>query len=275
MPFLVSCRSLQDVHRKLDFKELQRLTDRVLASFPASENVFIGLGRSPFPLIANLNEMEANCAFHVPLSYNQYTFRHYLPKELSGYSQTKIELPPYSLGERYEYRESGRRLIKDVLPFPLLRQQLFDHLDRFFPHEEAIKGRSIVLVDFCDYGTSLSNFYVDVTAYLSARGSHAAAQCLFISQRTHDRRSHWGNGRWFSESLERAGAKNASFEVIDLCKYPGLQRLFDTEALKPFAPYPHIFFDGTAPSRSATLRLNPLYTWFQSGLHEDFLRYHR
>jgi hypothetical protein len=271
LPSILPCDSLSEIHPNFDFRELQRLTDHMTKLRPLSEHCFIGMGRSPFPSIAHLNLTQPECAWLVPLSYNRYIS---IWDRLYPYAPKKEDVPPYSWGMR-------KYFMKDADPkwerrqHPNLRSEIFDHFDRFFPSEESIGGRRIVLVDFCDYGTSLTKFYVDATAYLAERGRTHEISCMFVDQRAHETCKYWGNGKWFRNKFKDVEVSCPDFDCIDFrAGFPYLQFLFDFELLKPFAPYPHMYFDPNLPSPSADLKLNPLYVWFEQGLLRDFIRFH-
>lgn len=118
----------------IDRVEYERIRD--ISLFVANKpNVFvIGVGRSPTPFIAFLQEYRPNSAVNLPLSQ----FRYPTGTELSHEDERK----------------------------------LYQHLDRFIPSEQELEGKEIVLLDYAVSGESLLSFTRYFQKYLSNRNRH-------------------------------------------------------------------------------------------------------
>lgn len=101
-------------------KELHSLALHIHETYPPNEYHYVGLGRTPTPLIAILQEIDNTSAVNIPFSRTAF----------SG----------------YEAAESGRLLQSTEPEKQVERQALIDHLERFVP-PTLMKQKKILVID--------------------------------------------------------------------------------------------------------------------------------
>lgn len=122
-----------------EFLSIQNAAKNILKSFPKDEYAYIGVGRSPTPVIAYLQTESNVLAKNLPLS----DFRFNIPR-LSG----RPYLP-----------------LKD---FEII--DLFKHFDQFLPNQVEMNGKTkMLLIDFIFTGSTLVSAAVHVDMYLKNR----------------------------------------------------------------------------------------------------------
>lgn len=95
------------------------MTEYIKEHCPPSECIYVGIGRSPTPVLAILESSASNHVTHLPLTYGR------------------------------EFKDSGRGLTA------LERERLFQHFDHFMPHKDILNNKKILLIDFTLSGDGL------------------------------------------------------------------------------------------------------------------------
>ncbi|OFZ83458.1 MAG: hypothetical protein A2583_04485 [Bdellovibrionales bacterium RIFOXYD1_FULL_53_11] len=111
------------------YKETKELTLEILKKYPPSGYFYLGVGRSPAPVLALL-------------------------KEISPAGAAEL---PYSAGNRQSVTDA------------LTRRRLDAHFDRFFPAPGKLGNRKILLFDFTETGRGLDAADQELRAYLARR----------------------------------------------------------------------------------------------------------
>lgn len=106
------------------FLETQELAERLLARYPTDKYVYVGLGRSPTPLMAMLEVMRPGTTRNLPLS---------------SVKAASIEI---------------FQILADYPEAQGLKQALWQHFDKMLA-TESFRGLNILLVDFTTTGESL------------------------------------------------------------------------------------------------------------------------
>jgi len=129
-----------------EFKSISCLSEQILAKYPSEDFAIIGVGRSPTPITTYLKTNSERATWNLPISQFRYT--------IGG-------VP--ALGKKEE-------------------EKLFQHFDIYFPSPAELKGRDIVLIDFCVTGDSLvaAKYYLE--KYLKRSGRSAQVKPLCIIQ---------------------------------------------------------------------------------------------
>lgn len=130
-----------------EYCELRNLCANLLSFYSLRDTYFLGIGRSPTPIIGFLQEQESVSAKNIPLS----CFRH----RPSGRA---IEIPDGKKKDRY------RSLC------PKMQAALYQHFDRFFLFDQDIFSRKQwVLLDFSQTGDTLASVHDYLNLYLRHR----------------------------------------------------------------------------------------------------------
>lgn len=264
--------ALNDLHPDLSFKSLQALAQEVMRHQDPDHAIFIGIGRSPFPITSYVNLVHPGGAYTVPLSYRE---RLPLYQRLVPYSPRHAILTPYSWGKRQEYRyrvdSAGLAHAERVwIPAPHLRANIFRLLDRYFPPPEKLARKKAVLIDFADFGWSLAYSYLDVEAWKRARGYDFKVEVMFLHDRPGYPGTYWGEGRWETEVFKTAAIAPPAYRTIDLWKFPRVGKLFASGSLKAFSPYPHFMPVSRAAEDPMIVPANPRFAEFERALRNAF-----
>lgn len=103
-----------------EYEQIRELCAQIMAKYPPDEYLYVGLGRSPTPLIAYFQEfLGKNHALHLPIG---------------GLNYTDAE---------------------DLWNKPSTRSLVVKHFDAFFPKPHVIKGRKLLVLDYASSGRSL------------------------------------------------------------------------------------------------------------------------
>jgi hypothetical protein len=132
--------TLQD----LEYEELKKLAFDLLATIPDDQSFYLGIGRTPTPLIAFL--------------------RCYLGKESVGQM-------PLS-GFRHNYPGENYSLLREPLSETQL-EILKEHLKKFLPSQLITDDFSLIVIDFVDSGASLAAITQHIRKYLQDQGVSA------------------------------------------------------------------------------------------------------
>lgn len=131
------------------YREIRSVSQRVLELCPPATCLLIGLGRSPTPIIADLQLREEGYAFNLPLS----AFRNHPQGD-------KISLPP-----------ALEQLEPMIQPLsPQAQADFFRHLARFTPGKTVRRNRRIMVLDYSQSGLSLFAFQSYLRRYLASAG---------------------------------------------------------------------------------------------------------
>jgi hypothetical protein len=130
-----------------EYSEIRAFCDRLLSHYAAEECLFVGIGRSPTPIIGFFQETQTADAMNLPLS----RFRHRPTGRAVQLDEKK----------RSRYQPLGGSALK----------VLYQHFDRFFLFGplEVWQRRRWVLVDFSQTGDTLVSAFDYLSAYLRHR----------------------------------------------------------------------------------------------------------
>jgi len=123
-------------------KTVKRIVKKIKRSYDVKQTVFVGLGQSPAAIIAMLQLQDLN-ALNLPLS--------------------SVTAHPEGKG----------RMNKPLNKIQL--ENLFLHLDHFFPNLEQYQGKKIVFVDFMYSGKSISSILAYFPKYIEHRIPNASS----------------------------------------------------------------------------------------------------
>jgi hypothetical protein len=123
------------------YQEVRHLTQKVLEICPPQECFYVGVGRSPTPVMALMELLFPENLVTLPLTYFRYDY------------------PGASHSER------GRYFLSKIQ-----EQRLRLHLKRFLPSPEDLKNKKLLLIDFAITGESLlsASYFVRKHVDLSA-----------------------------------------------------------------------------------------------------------
>ncbi|MHC5738638.1 phosphotransferase [Nostoc sp.] len=128
----------------LEYEELKKLAFDLLAIISDDQSFYLGIGRTPTPLIAFLQ-----C---------------YLGKEVVG----QIPLS----GFRHNYPGENYSLLREPLSETQL-EILEEHLNKFLPSQLITDDLSLIVIDFVDSGASLAAITHHIRKYLQDKGVSA------------------------------------------------------------------------------------------------------
>lgn len=138
-----------------DFKAFRSLAQQIYELYPPSEYIYVGIGRSPTPLIAMMKASFGDTqAVNLPLT-GMVTFAEN-PKEKDAF------------GERISNSYISFDQDHDIYT-PLAHRKLRQHLDAFMPNAQQISGRKILLIDALGTGESLINSKHEIKEYYSEK----------------------------------------------------------------------------------------------------------
>lgn len=116
-----------------EYKALKRMTEEIKSYCPPSDCIYIGVGRSPTPLIAILESDNENKTIHLPLTYGR------------------------------EFKDEGR----DITPNE--RKRLFKHFETFIPIDSDFKKKRILLIDFTLTGEGLNSANEHLNEWINSK----------------------------------------------------------------------------------------------------------
>lgn len=132
--------------RPEEFREIRDLSFRIISRYSVEDSLFVGIGRSPTPIIGYLQESQKAHAMNLPLS----RFRHRPQGRSVEIDQTKLE----------RYQPLNAEALKT----------LYQHFDRFFLLEtEVWRRKRWILIDFSRSGDTLVSAFDYLSAYLRHR----------------------------------------------------------------------------------------------------------
>lgn len=118
--FLAALSCSAQVLSDAEYTELRAVVEKIEGMFQRDRYVVVGLGRSPTPIVAFLQLGDSGSAVNLPMS------------DAVGFQSALL-------------KSQGR----------WTREKLFDHFDRFVPSDAELRGKDVVLIDFCMTGRSL------------------------------------------------------------------------------------------------------------------------
>lgn len=131
LSFLVSAVSFAEIGKN-EFENIKSVSESILSKYPKNEYVYVGLDRSPTPIIAYLQTEDGTLVRNLPLS---------------GISDTQ----PIGETSILPVRDGSTRL-KD--PGASQRAAVFARFEEFIPKDSELQGRSkILLIDFVREGS--------------------------------------------------------------------------------------------------------------------------
>lgn len=153
-----------------DFNEVARVSLELIEEYPPSEYFYVGVGRSPTPVMAFLNGViDPEIFINVPLS---------------------------GLASLAWYREVDSENIHDI--YAIRSAHLKAHLKMFLPAADKLAGRRLLLIDFVASGSTLieagrqvRDFYdqsgepnttIESLALISSRTKYSTREKLEIAQ---------------------------------------------------------------------------------------------
>jgi len=130
-----------------EFAEMQRVTDALLTRFPPDTHIYVGLGRSPAPIMAMLEAKGIRGTHSLPLS----SFRsHPESRNWWGYTWT--------------YAGYAGRLRDSLV------DKLFRHFAHFLPNIAQLGQKNLVIMDYSESGLSLASAHSYLREYYKAQG---------------------------------------------------------------------------------------------------------
>lgn len=285
IPRVIKPNRLSDLGFRFRFSHLATLAFHILEKYPLDKYYFVGIGRSPFPIIDMIRQISPESASTLPISYNTYVrskIAHGISRWWSpmNVSPRKLELEPFSQGTDQQ------------------RDALFEEMDQFIPSEQELAGRQIVVLDFSSSGRSLSKFSVDLSAYLKNTDRNLEHALIFISSEDH-------RGEWvpYQLSLAHLGKNNFKkivnntewYRLADNPKiynhlkshlpsfsqfllrgdFSELSYVLDREEYKPYAPYVHYSPSPNQQNIPATLTERTAHKKFVEVLGIQFLEQYK
>ncbi|MFL5813036.1 MAG: hypothetical protein ACJ763_05615 [Bdellovibrionia bacterium] len=138
---LVAARAQDEISSRL-IEDVKSTVEEIAKLHPPEESYYIGIGGSPTPVIALMQEAGLSAA-NVPASRSG---------ALVGVAKNNAQ-----------YHEN-----------------LFRHLDQFIPKPEVLGNRKLVVMDFTYSGASLMNFKDALEYYFKERGLHLPHQFVAL-----------------------------------------------------------------------------------------------
>jgi hypothetical protein len=125
-------------------REIVSLAQKVQILCPPEDCYYLGVGRSPTPIVAYFQTINPLLSSTLPLS--SFRFQHPYPSTLQAQKDQEL------------------RLKEGVL------ERIYEHFDRFLPQEEQLDQKRILLMDYTVTGMSLSSTLYYVRKYYEERG---------------------------------------------------------------------------------------------------------
>ncbi|WP_392531832.1 hypothetical protein [Nostoc sp. C117] len=126
-----------------EYEQIKDLCVSILKKYPPNKYCYIGLGKSPTPVLAFLQEYGVEASNIALSKFNPSLDKNKEPKQIG----------------------LGNKLTKEQY------KELKHHFDRFIPQQDAIKGKKILLIDYTLSGRSLYATYAHLTKYLNDKYS--------------------------------------------------------------------------------------------------------
>ena len=209
----------------VEYVQIRDVAMHIIEQYPPEQNIILGVGRSPTPLIAFLQNYDTQYAYNVPLT----GFRH---------RPAGVSTPSHPNQKRTElYRPLFKGEIKP----------LFRHFDDHVPNAIQVGGKNVVLLDFTYSGDSLISAYFYVRAYLQSQQRPDTLTMLALSPSTD----------WENDLLKNTAEVGLHADVfpLSLQHHDLLTTGFIDERYDPFGEYgPYNVFVG-----NRTLHKNEKY----------------
>lgn len=188
-----------------DFAELKALSEALLKRYPPDQYYFVGVGRSPDPLITLMELGHPDCCSVVPYSSKLESLR---GMQLAGARSLKWARRPYD---------------------PVKSKEAFAWLDHYFPKPEVIKGRKVVPVDYASLGLGLGHFSALLETYKEQRNLDFEQSPVGLTD---------GSANPVIRAIFRGiGVK---VHLISLNKYPTLLKRLENSELKALSRSPEV-----------------------------------
>jgi hypothetical protein len=210
-----------------DCLEIERFCQELLFRHDLSDHYFIGVGRSPSPLIACLQETPGVHAINLPLSHFRYRHANGSDPQDEVFLKRRQELPPA------------------LLP------ALFNHFDHFLLNNpDAVSKRNWTLLDYSISGATLISTFDYLRIYQEKYHSSLGNTQTTIACICADKTS--------SERLRsRFGARTATLHTLD--PYPILRSGLSLQRFDLAAEYGTFILDKSSTLRTRKLKRNPAY----------------
>lgn len=110
-----------------EFKELKAVSEEILKKFPPENYYYVGIGRSPTPILAYLNQLEVKFSI-VPISSLRY--------------------------EPFPFKPTSEEILKN-------------HFKKFLPTLDNLKGKKILVMDYSDLGGTIERAHAVIQSLYS------------------------------------------------------------------------------------------------------------
>ncbi len=134
------------------FIKIRDLTLRILGQFPPDKYHYVGIGRSPTPIMALMEELGIEIS-QIPLTKFQY---------------------PTDSESRWNY-PSGEPL------GPYQLNELFEHFDKFLISPSLVGDKKLLIIDFQNQGWTLISAAEHINLYLKNRGRSTQVELLGLT----------------------------------------------------------------------------------------------
>jgi len=140
------------ISEESDYREIRNLSLRLVEKFPPAEYHYVGVGRSPAPVMAFLRE--------------------------AGMATTTIPLSGLRKAGQVE------KIRADLPGF------LAEHFEQYLPSEKKIRGKKILLIDYASEGNTILETKKYLAEYLAKAGRSSSFETVAFTiagKRNHDR----------------------------------------------------------------------------------------
>lgn len=222
------------------WQELSNISEVILRQFPPGKNIYLGIGRSPTPLLALFKEMGVQ-ALNLPLSHMR---NHPLPRG----STTEVSLSKRIL-----------RALQLILPErlePLTSDEesrLFEHFDKFLPPASELSNKTLVLIDYVQTGDSMiaASEYI-LRYYMETYAASIQIEMVGLASPTHTR---------------SAGMDTAT--IINMDPKGALLDAFESQAFDRYGQFGQFQVSGVRNRND----LNPLYAFLVNKIREKLIEH--
>jgi hypothetical protein len=189
--------SVEDAVNGPDFTEVKSIALDILKTYPPSEYLYIGEGRSPTPVIAMLKAMVGDqIAYDIPLS---------ALAKVGSFDQVSNDDAYDLTQEQFEY-------VQKVL-------------GRVMPSNETIAGRKVLLIDFASTGKTIVAATGQVSSFLERRGAKPQIRVEALALIRNDVVEHWLRREgldtlWISATFNRHLLARAYSELAEYNSLP-------------------------------------------------------
>lgn len=136
--FILSFKSVFAEIGEKEFESIEKVSNHILTHYPREQYIYVGIGRSPVPIIAYLQSENRTLVRNVPLSKFQYGF---------GIASSELN--------------------------PTEEATLFQHFDNYLPSNEEMGERNkILIIDFSSRATSIASAQFYLTKYIQSHRCH-------------------------------------------------------------------------------------------------------